>query len=279
MHIHPLILISTLLLAAPRSQIEADPPVKSPPSGKESWVELESWTQSRSRAAFSACDPNGDDRLSIFEASAAFKSIEGPQNPAPFRRLDSNSDGYLNWPEFDKRYRSILKRGNSFRIRATRPFSVDTEDPRSADENLRASYLMRVLDQDADGKLTVQEIISLLTTKGLPKPLLERFQKLDTDNSGAVSPQELQPLATLLPNGPTIFSPTSHDSPAKSNLPADLPFSSADRNRDGQIEQGEIVDSLRRLHPSLARWSKRIIEDADSSGDKILSQAELEAAG
>ena len=71
---------------------------------------------------------------------------------------------------------------------------------------------------------------------------------------------ELAPVATMLPN---LTNPPG--TPGGKQLPDG--YREADANGDGVIDAAELAEALRQLHPGLARWAPRILDDADRSSN------------
>ena len=69
------------------------------------------------------------DRLDLFEAAAAIEAIGSPRERDAFRRMDRDRDGFLSFPEFDALFRSVIQRGDTFRVRVCRPYQAESETP------------------------------------------------------------------------------------------------------------------------------------------------------
>ncbi|MHC4514182.1 MAG: hypothetical protein ACYS5W_10830 [Planctomycetota bacterium] len=225
-----------------------------------------------SRAAFRACDGNACDRVSIFEARQCLEHMGTLDDPEGFRRLDTDKDGQLSWSEFDQHYRELCKRGGTFRMRPTRPFQPPRRPRRASPGELAAAYLLQLGDKDHDGGLDLKELQSLLLEFKMSKDFAtQSLTVLDADGSGSLSQKELLLLVQNVPTLTELGRPQA-DRDRQSQL------TGADKNGDGKVTAQELGETLRHLHPSLARWSRKVFADADADKDGVLKGAELESA-
>ncbi len=219
-------------------------------------------------ALFAACDANADDRLDLFEAARGLSEIESARDVRGFRRIDRNSDGFLQWPEFDRRFREAIEINGSLRIQPARAV-VEPRDPtvpRSAPDP--AEVLVRTHDSDGDARLDPTEFRFLLRRAGLDPALADQLGTLDVDRSGSLTAAELRPVLGALAGALKVVEPRPDTS-----LPAQ--FRPADRNLNGVLDREELETALRRLHPTLARWTTKILEDSDLNGNGTLGSAEI----
>ena len=101
--------------------------------------------------------------------------------------------------------------------------------------------------------------------KGLGK---QGFLLLDTNDSGTVDQKELLLLVQTLPG--------LLDLGRQAVIPArPSRLAGADKNGDGEVTRQELDEALRLLHPSLARWSRKVFTDADADKDGVLTGNEL----
>lgn len=260
-----LLLVSLAMLALPIAraacQEAADRPRSRAPSGPPvERVTLESWDEATSRRLFAAADRNCDDRLDLFEAASAFDSFTSARETQRFRRLDTDRDGYVEWPEFDRCFRDSVADGGTFSVRPSRrlpaPEPVDSAPP--------ARRVLRLWDTDGSGGLSPDELMALLQSFGAPA-VHPPFAGLDRDGSGSLSESELAPFLQFLPR-----STTAETGKGK--------VSGVDRNGDGRIDVAELEAALRRLDPSLAPWAGPLLARKDRNGDGYLDATELERA-
>jgi len=237
---------------------------------ESSWVSLRVHDEDTSRAVFDACDANADDRLSVFEALQCLERMGSLEDPQGFRALDTDKDGQLSWPEFDRHYRGVCERGGTFRLRPTRPFEMPRGSRRASAPELAARSMMRLGDKDKSRSLDRNELRSLLAEFKLPEDVGKQgFLLLDADRSGGVDEKELLVLLQTLPG---LMALARKQEPAGDGCPT-----SADRNGDGKVTRQELEEALRALHPTLARWSRKVLKDADANEDGVLTANELHA--
>ena len=98
------------------------------PATAREWI-AETYDSERSWALFAGCDTDADDRLSVFEAGRALPYLEQGRNRAAYRQLDADADGFVQWPEFDARFRFEIRTQGRFRVFASRPVP---ESPRTS---------------------------------------------------------------------------------------------------------------------------------------------------
>ena len=243
------------------------PGAGAPGAAAPQWQEFDVYAVATSRALFTACDANGDDRLSIFEAVRAIDNFGSLRQPERFRQLDADADGYLEWPEFDRRFRELTENGSSLRVRPVRSLPLQAGADLGLDR-ARARGLLQVLDQDTNGVVSLEEAKSLAGLSGLPIDESALFRQLDRDGDARVTVEELMVVAR------DFRLPTARPAPSTpQSLPA--PYRIADSDGDGGLTLTEIESWLRRFDPALARWSKRILADADQNGSGTLGAVEI----
>ena len=225
------------------------------------------YSKSRSHELFRACDANSDDRLDILETTEAFDVMLSAKDHKGFARFDTDRNGFVTWPEFDRRFRKGLEHGGTFRVRTSRPFALPDPPPQPLTP---LQKFMRLHDKDGDGSLSLDEISDLLKQLELPASLGDTLVQADRDNSGTLDETELAPWfqAVGLPT------PTAADTE-----PGGLrqPWLGADADSNQAIDQHELDALLRRLDPALLRWTKNLIDKLDTDRDGQLNAAELEA--
>ncbi len=252
-------LLATLLAALPGAAALAQ---DAPPR----ITGLEVYDEPTSRAVFAAADRNGDDRLSILEVGQAFEGLGTPRAAEPFRRLDVDRDGYLEWPEFDVRFRDLVDHGGSLRVRIR--FGLPARSQESA--RPLAEQAMSLLDANKDAKLAGKELELLVNVPQLPGSVAAILREFDRDGSGDLSVEEMVPLAARLPAQPPPEAPRQEGG---GMLPRAL--APQDRDRNGVLDAGELGNLLARFDPSLVRWRDRILRDADQNGSGALGPVEI----
>jgi len=259
------------LSSAPTAQAKSQD--KPQDKSQSNWVSLRIHDESISRAAFRACDGNADDRLSIFEARQCLERMGSLEDPQGFRQLDTDKDGQLSWSEFDRHYRGVCERGGSFRMRPTRRFQPPRRPRRASAPELAAQSVVQLGDKDQDGALDKNELHALLTEFRMPKGFGKQgFALLDSDHSGTLDQKELLLLVQTMPG--LIDLGRQEVDPAP-----DSQLAGADKNDDGEVTRQELDKALRLLHPSLARWSRKVFTDADADKDGVLTADELDTTG
>ncbi|MGE3171098.1 MAG: hypothetical protein AB7O97_00645 [Planctomycetota bacterium] len=230
----------------------------------------------RSRALFAACDDDGDDRLDLFETRAAMADIGDPSTTDWFRRLDQSRDGYLEWPEFDRFFRDLVRNGGTLRLWHRRPLAV-IEDPVATGTVAAPAAdgsMLSVFDQDHDGALDGREAAAMLRELNLPSSLLGMMQALDTNRDGKYSASELRPALERL--NISLLAPKAATTAPQTPLPA--LWAAIDRDGDQNIDVQELGRALRRIDPQLQRWAPRILAARDRNGDGRISVPELPVA-
>lgn len=270
----------TLALAA---QVQGTRPGPSaapgPKPDKLAVVVVQTYSEARSRTAFAAIDRNADDRIDIFEFARAEDqgTVSALQDPAAFRITDEDHSGFLDWPEFDRRLRSLLRLRGEFRYRPARvlpearaaePSAEADVEPTDAD----TKTLLKLLDTDRSGRVSREEFTTLLSAGGMPAATMVKFVDADANGDDQLDAKELSRLLSLLPGIP-------HTPPAATSSQGFAPaWRRADRDGDGEVSVAELEVALRAHDIYLGRWTERIVGDADRSGDHRLGPAEVLAA-
>ena len=227
------------------------------------------WSADQSRDLFRGCDRNGDDRLDLFEARAA---IEAAADLAAFRRLDRDRDGYIDWPEFDRFYRDLVRGGDTLRLRLLRPPASATTAAHDVAPRQPPQRLIELFDVDRSGALEPAEIEAMLREFDLPPAFAATLRNLDRNHDGKLEESELAPVMTQFQLA-GMFTARLQGSAPGSTLPP--PWSTIDRNGDGNVDVDELAAALRRLDPELARWAAIVLKTADRNGNGSLSVDEL----
>lgn len=218
------------------------------------------------RELFRACDADGDDRLDVFEASSALDSMRDVRDVDGFARLDSDRDGFVGWPEFDATFRQALQQRGAFRVRTCRRLGGDG---RSGTE---LQQFLQLHDADRNGGLDPAEIEQIVRLGTVPPGHAGKLRSLDHDGSGRIDEAELAPWFEQLPR-PNRMPPERPG--AGSLLPP--PWNLCDDDKDNQVGVAELSLALRRLDPTLERWTQALLQRLDRSHDGHVQRAELQA--
>ena len=250
---------------------QAAPPGPAPglPPNRGDRVAIAVWSVEQSLGLFRACDRNGDDRLDVFEAMAA---IEPVRDRTVFRRLDRDRDGYLDWPEFDRFYRELVRGGDALRLRLLHPPPQAPADAEATGEPPARQRLIELFDADHSGVLEAAEIEAMLRAFELPPQFAAMLRGLDRDHDGKFTASELGPVMAQFQLG-GAFAQKLKPVASKSSLPP--PWRAIDSNGDDAIDADELAAALRRVDPELARWTKAIVAAADRNGNGRLTADEL----
>lgn len=218
----------------------------------------------QARLAFWLADLNGDDRIVYREARRCFTDVEGLDG---FRRYDLDRDGLVHFDEFRARFDDVLRHRVAFVLRgpaAIRHAPLDPTAPRAAEEAL-ASFILRQLDANRDGRLDPSEWSTLVTMIGSLGAARQIFDEADSDQSRDLNVTELAPIAQRLWQVTGGGRPRPERNPAMPQLPK--PLADADADLDDNVDGRELAYALRRVDPLLARFADEILERVDSNGD------------
>ena len=262
---------------------------------------LTAYSEAKSRALFHAADRNQDDRLDLFEAGAALSTLRDMAERGTFRRLDTNRDGFLEWPEFDAHVVHVLKlRG---RLHVAVPLEADTDAlaatpavaratgspgaglatgggsareaaaAKGGATTITAGPVFSLLDIDKDGLLGAKELMNLLKQRSLPPAALKQLPRLDRDGDGKLSPQELVLAERMVPG--LIRREAAGAATAASALSVAGDAVALDADGSGAIDSGELRAALRRIDPALGRHAERLVRAADRNGSGTVEPGEL----
>jgi Ca2+-binding EF-hand superfamily protein len=222
-------------------------------------------SEAQSRDLFTATDTDGDDRLDVFEAHDALDAMRDLRDHDGFARLDADRDGYVSWPEFDRSLRTSLQQGGSFRVRTQRRLLPSAPEAKAATP---LQKFLQLHDSNGNGGLDPAEIDKFLRESELSPALGGQLRTLDHDRSGRLEEAELAPWFEQLPGrGPEPV-------PAKAS-PLPTPWSTADTDCDGALDQVEWQQLLRRLDPTLERNAEDLRRRLDRTKDGKLQADEL----
>lgn len=254
--------LALALAPCTRAQDAGAPPRRPEQAARQEphWVALDRYHEPTSRKAFAACDRNGDDRLDIREAGA---SIPTMGDIARFRTLDRNRDGYVHFPEFDLRYRSLIERKAAFRFKPRQAFVV----PEAARQPSKAAktaeiigFVVKMLNEDDDPYISKAEFAGLVKTLKQPPLMIEYFAVLDRDMSGGLSASELEPIILKFP----YLLELARQATPTATVQA--------------VEKKQLHERLDRIHPTLGRWSAELFGRADRNGDGKLDADEMQTS-
>ena len=229
------------------------------PSGR--WIGFDDHDPRRSRAAFKACDRDGDDRLSVVEARDCLPGIGPADDLTGFQTLDRNRDGFLHWHEFDARFKAMTARGSTFRFLPARPFSDPSAGTKARGkkipkEQTAAELVVKMANVDNDPHVNRVEFAGLLKALGQPPSLAASFDAVDLDKSGGLSQAEFVPILSAVP------------------FLAQLVLAQQTKTIE-QVRLPELSRRLAGLHPSLQRWHQVVFQQADRNGNGVLEKPEL----
>jgi len=235
-------------------------------------VAITNYSEATSHRLFMACDATGDDRLDLFEARLALEELGDPSSLDWFRRLDSDRDGYIEWPELDRFYQAIVRGGHTLHLRLARPQPTTTSAPEAnetSEEDAGDEGIIGQFDTNDDGALDTAEIQKLAEALGLPPLPPSMLGQFDLNNDGIFDATELapwigQPGLDLLgsrASGPQLTEP----------------WATIDDDSSGTIDQSELSVALRRIDPQLQRWAPELFQNLDLDGNGSLAPKEFPA--
>ena len=263
--------VAALVLLSAAATAQRTPATPGRPGGDERRPHRETrWDEQRSWTLFAACDRNGDDRIDVLEASACELVDGATRDIAGFRRLDADATGFIEYPEFDRRYRDVIERAGTFTVMVSAPIEFAPNPIASDGSDDPTLLVLRTADQDRSGTLSAEEFTRCLADNGEDPSLAAQFGELDRDGSGGLDATELGPFLQFMTH---IWDRSPEEEARRRSLPED--DRAADTDGDGLLDREELEASLRLLSPSLARWSDRGFSDADDNGSKTLGGEEL----
>lgn len=234
------------------------------PATNGRWIAFDNHDERRSRAAFKACDKDGDDRLSVVEARHCLAGIGTAEDLSGFQAIDLNRDGFLHWSEFDHRFKTTTKRGSTFRFRPARLFSDPSAGTRAKGKQIpkeqhAAELVVAMSNVDDDPHINRTEFLGLLKALGQPASLASTYDLVDLDKSGSLSAAELVPLLKAVPFlAKLVLAQTS--------------------KAEGRTGPTDLSRRLAGLHPSLQRWHQVVFRDADRNRNGVLEKNELKTS-
>lgn len=230
-------------------------------------VWLRNYAPQASRRAFSACDLDRDDRITFREAHKTL----GLSTPQAFALWDTDRDGWIHFPEFDRRYKQLVRDGWGLTLRGPAVVRAPKDPPPST--LLPLKKLFQTLDRNGDGRIEPAEWRG--TTRAISATLSKvpsGFFGLDRNRDGTLELEEMAPLLALFPGLSRKETPPL---PLDKSLPADL--QGADRNGDQHLDLRELEFLFRKLDPGLVPWARILFQKKDKNQDGLLSPRELRA--
>jgi Ca2+-binding EF-hand superfamily protein len=248
-----------------------DPGAATPPAATQLRAVMLEYDIETSRELFWACDANSDDRLDLFEARDALQEIGDPSSPGWFRRLDTDRNGYVEWPEFDAFYSGIIKGGNPLPLCLARPRPAAADSATTTGSTARspAERTIDLFDSNQDGGLDLGEASALLEQLGMSPAFATMLMNLDANRDSTLQADELAPAMTQF--NLQLFNSTPN--PAAVEMSAE--WAAMDADGSGAIERLELAAALRRIDPELERWSAGILQGADKDRSQSLTAPEL----
>ncbi len=233
-------------------------------------VQIQDHDDGKSRNLFTACDVDADDRLDLFETRAALRRIGDQNQGGWYRRLDHDRDGFLDWPEFDRYYRDLVRNGGILQLQLARPLAetqaVATPEALSP---LRSTF--ELFDTDRDRSLNKGETEALLRSLGAPPTAFGLLQMFDRDHDGKFTELELGP--PLQQFAPGMLPQATAESPT--TAVAQSPFAALDLDGNQAISVHELEHALRRIDPQMARWAPQVLLGLDRNSDGVIRAGEL----
>ncbi len=233
-------------------------------------VHLFHYSLQASRRAFRACDLNRDDRITFREA----RSTLGVSNPRAFSLWDTDRDGWVHFPEFDRRYRKLVRDGWGLTILGPGAAKAPQDPP--PPPPLPLKKLFQLLDRNRDGRVAPAEWKERARALSATLSRVPHgFFGLDRNRDGTLELGEMTPLLALFPDLAGKSSPSFRAGSFRS-LP--LSVQGADRNGDQHLDLRELELLFQKMDPGLVPWAKVILLRKDTNQDGLLSPRELRSS-
>lgn len=217
-----------------------------------------------SRALFRACDLDANDRILPLEALKALKNFDRKD----FRAFDTNSDGRIEFDEFDTRFREITRYGGEIAVNEIARRRLPARLGAASGYPRVLITWFANLDSDANDKLGRNEFEPLAK---LLKP--DSFQQLDKNLDDGLSIDEMRSLVEFI----TMIEERSPRRGA-TQRPLPIDFRSADLDGDHRLDQSELERALYRIDPNLPAHARAFLQGADQNADLFLDRFEIEEA-
>lgn len=217
-----------------------------------------------SRALFRACDLDADDQLLPREAAKALKNFDWTL----FRSFDTNSDGRIEFDEFDARFRELALTGGDVSLQEVARQRLPSRIGEDSTYQPVLVTWFATLDVDGSDRLGKDEFEVL--GKLLPTGT---FQRLDKNLDDGLSIEELRP---MLPNLILAEQLRPRTGSTRRQLPEE--WRGADLDSDNLIDQTELERALFRIDPTLVSHGRGILQNADKNNDLFLDVIEINDA-
>lgn len=145
-----------------------------------------------------------------------------------------------------------------------------------------ADIIFSLIDVDGNGAATMEEVANHLSKAGYTEKVIKQiFNKMDTNNDNEISREEFRSGMVeieALQSAPG-FGNYNAEFLDEIYEDADQVFQSADIDGDGEIEESELKNHLRRMLPQYTEEAvNNIFRLLDRNGDKRISKDELRDA-
>ncbi|MDP6425073.1 MAG: hypothetical protein QGG14_10030, partial [Planctomycetota bacterium] len=186
------------------------------------------------------------------------------------RKFDTNNDGRIQAPEFDRRFKELTGFGGKLTLTksAVQPLPATT-----ADVSITLVRFFTNLDKNRDDRLSDAEWKPVEETLVTLQRL--QFTRLDLNMSGDLTLSELAVLDDLIK---ALHKGSAKKPSGKQRRPLPEELRAADLDADSLLSERELARALVRIHLTLARLAKQIIQRADTDGDQHLNAVEVQAA-
>ncbi|MEZ5989547.1 MAG: hypothetical protein R3F30_10545 [Planctomycetota bacterium] len=255
-------LLAALLASPARTQSTARAPAKA--DGEQGSYPVHS--EALSRRLFTACDPDRDDKILFLEARRCLDAVRTPKD---FQQIDRNRDGVVRFDEFDAWFLGLTRSGASLVVAAEVVARAELAGKVAPGRDATLARFFALIDVDQSDRIEPTEWARIAPLLGDDREV--RFEVLDADLSGDLTPDELAPLTGRL----EVLA-----RPPKDRSLRPLPESTAgmDVDGDGRLDTAELARALARIHPALLRHTATVLRAADRNGDGRLDGVELREA-
>jgi len=161
-------------------------------------------------------------------------------------------------------------------------FGDDDPDEQEIAVYKDADIIFSLIDVDGNGAASMEEVANHLSKAGYTEKVIKQiFNKMDTNNDNEISREEFRSGMVeieALQSAPG-FGNYNAEFLDEIYEDADQVFQSADIDGDGEIEESELKNHLRRMLPQYTEEAvNNIFRLLDRNGDKRISREELRDA-